>query len=73
MFIRRYTDDFGYRVEMNENEFKVMKMLYDKLIFNPEGVSNYFKVTDQDVQIINQMRMQLNGMKHSRLLFEENW
>jgi hypothetical protein len=73
MFIRRYTDDFGYRVDMNEDEFKVMKMLYDKLIFNPEGVSNYFKVTGQDVEIINQMRVQLNGMKHSRLLFEENW
>jgi hypothetical protein len=73
MFIRRYTDDLGYRVDMNEDEFKVMKMLYDKLIFNPEGVSNYFKVTGQDVEIINQMRIQLNGMKHSRLLFEENW
>jgi hypothetical protein len=58
---------------MNEDEFKVMKMVYDKLIFNPEGVSNYFKVTGQDVEIINQMRIQLNGMKHSRLLFEENW
>jgi predicted nucleic acid-binding protein len=73
MFIKRYTDDLAYTLEMNEDEFKVMKMLYDKLIFNPEGVSNYFKVTDQDVEIINQMRIQLNGIKNSRLLFEENW
>jgi hypothetical protein len=73
MFIRKYTTDLGYRVDMNEDEFKVMKMLYDKLIFTPEGVSNYFKITGKDVEIINQMRIQLNGMKHSRLLFEENW
>jgi hypothetical protein len=73
MFIKRYTDDLAYTLELNEDEFKTVKKVIDKLIFNPEGVSNYFKVTGQDVEIINQMRIQLNGMKHIRLLFEENW
>jgi hypothetical protein len=63
MFIKRYTDDLTYSLDMNEDEFKVMKKLYDKLLFNPEGVSNYFKVTSQDVEIINQMRTQLNGIR----------
>jgi hypothetical protein len=73
MHINKYYDDITYVLEMNEDEFKVMKKMIDKLLFNPDGVSNYFKVTDQDVEIINQMRIQLNGMKNSRLLFEENW
>jgi hypothetical protein len=73
MFIKRHTDDITYSLDMNEDEFKVVRKVIDKLIFNPEGVSNYFKVTNQDVEIINQMRIQMNGMKHSRLLFEENW
>jgi hypothetical protein len=73
MFIKRHTDDLTYSLDMNEDEFKVMRKVIDKLIFNPEGVSNYFKVTGQDVEFINQMRIQLNGIKHSRLLFEENW
>jgi hypothetical protein len=63
MFIRRYTDDLAYTLEMNEDEFKVVRKVIDKLIFNPEGVSNYFKVTDHDVQIINQTRTQLNGTR----------
>jgi hypothetical protein len=63
MFIKRYTDDLTYSLDMNEDEFKTVKKVIDKLLFNPEGVSNYFKVTDQDVQIINQIRTQLNGIR----------
>jgi hypothetical protein len=43
MFIRKYTDDLAYTLEMNKDEFKVMKLLYDKLLFNREGVSNQFR------------------------------
>jgi hypothetical protein len=63
MFIRKYTDDLTYTLDMNEDEFKTVKKVIDKLLFNPEGVSNYFKVTGQDVEIINQIRTQLNGMR----------
>jgi hypothetical protein len=63
MFIKRYTDDLTYSLDMNEDEFKTVKKVIDKLLFNPEGVSNYFKVTDQDVQIIDQIRTQLNGVR----------
>jgi hypothetical protein len=52
-----------HHIRMNEEEFDIFKKLMNKIIFNPEGVSNYFKVTGEDVHIINQMRTQLNGMK----------
>jgi hypothetical protein len=63
MFIRRYTDDLAYTLELNEEEFKTVKKVIDKLLFNPDGVSNYFKVTGEDIHIINQIRTQLNGVK----------
>jgi hypothetical protein len=63
MYIRRYTDDLAYTLELNEEEFKTVKKVIDKLLFNPEGVSNYFKVTGEDVHIINQIRTQLNSVK----------
>jgi hypothetical protein len=50
-------------LDLNDDEIKVLRKLIDKLLFNPEGVSNYFKVTGEEVEIINQMRTSLNGMK----------
>jgi hypothetical protein len=63
MFIRRYTDDLAYTLELNEDEFKTVKKVIDKLLFNPEGVSNYFKVTGEEAKIVNQIRTQLNGIR----------
>lgn len=50
-------------LEMNELEYSVIKRMIDKLIFNPDNVSNQFKVTDIEVEVINQMRTNLNNIR----------
>jgi hypothetical protein len=62
MFIRKYTYD-QTSLDLNNDEIKVLCKVIDKLIFNPEYVSNQFKVTSRDVEVINQMRTSLNGVK----------
>jgi hypothetical protein len=62
MFIRKYTDD-QTSLDLNNDEIKVLRKLIDKLLFNPECVSNQFKVTSRDVEVINQMRTSLNGIR----------
>jgi hypothetical protein len=63
MYIRRNTADLTYTLDLNEDEYKVMRKIIDKLVFNPDGVSNYFKVTDGEVKIVDQMRNSLNHIR----------
>jgi hypothetical protein len=62
MFIRKYTDD-QTSLDLNNDEIKVLRKIIDKLLFNPECVSNQFKINSRDVEVINQMRTQLNGVR----------
>jgi hypothetical protein len=63
MYIRRYTDDLTFTLDLNEDEYKMMRKIIDKLAFNPEGVSNQFKIPTEEVKIVNQMRNNLNYIR----------
>jgi hypothetical protein len=52
-----------HTMELNETEFMVMKRMINKLIFNSSGVSNQFKVSNKEIEVINQMRSNLNFVR----------
>lgn len=62
MYIEKYIDN-TYAMELNEQEFAVLKKLYGKLLFNPECVSNQFKLPTEDIEIIKHMNRYLHGVR----------
>ena len=65
MYIRQNQSP-TYILELNNDEYKTLKLIIDKLIFNPSNVSNYFKIKEEEVQTINQIRTSLNGYKEGK-------
>lgn len=64
MHIFRNTSDLTYSVEMNRFEYEVFKKVFSKLIFNPEGVSNYFKMTPEEVEEVRKINGTLYGIRY---------
>lgn len=44
-----------YTMELNEDEYKAIKEILNKLIFNPNGVSNQFKLPHHEIEVLRQM------------------
>jgi hypothetical protein len=57
-------NDFTYNLEMNAAEYQVFKNVFGKLIFNPDGISNYFKMIPEDVEIVRKMDGTMYGVKY---------
>jgi hypothetical protein len=53
-----------YSVEMNNVEYVVFKKVFSKLIFNPEGVSNYFKLIPEEIEEVRKMNGTLYGIRY---------
>jgi hypothetical protein len=51
-----------YTMELNQIEYNVIKKMIDKLIFNPDNVSNYFKVTSKEADIVRHFQKYMHGM-----------
>jgi hypothetical protein len=49
---------------MNRFEYEVFKKVFSKLIFNPEGVSNYFKMTPEEVEEVRKINGTLYGIRY---------
>jgi hypothetical protein len=55
MYIKRNRDDHTNYIEMNDVEYQVFKKIFSILIFNPKGVSNYFKVSNEEADIVRKI------------------
>jgi hypothetical protein len=55
MYIKRNRDDHTNYIEMNDVEYQVFKKIFSTLIFNPECVSNYFKVSNDEADIVRKI------------------
>ena len=48
-----------YKVEMNSKEYQAFSEVFDRLIFNPDGVSNQFKLENNKVKVVKSMSLQV--------------
>jgi hypothetical protein len=49
---------------MNSFEYEVFKKVFDRLLFNPEGVSNQFKLPSEEVEIVRKMNGTMYGIRY---------
>jgi hypothetical protein len=63
MYVNRNTNH-TYSVDLNVAEYRVLKKVFDRLLFNPEGVSNQFKLPTEEVEIVRKMNGTLYGIRY---------
>jgi hypothetical protein len=58
-----------YKVEMNSKEYETFSEVFDRIIFNPEGVSNQFKLTNDKVKVVKSMSLQVYANNRPKSIY----
>jgi hypothetical protein len=64
MHVYQNATDSTYTVGLNAAEYQVFKKILSRLIFNPEGVSNQFKLSKDEISVIRKMNGTLYGIRY---------
>jgi hypothetical protein len=58
-----------YKVEMNSKEYEAFSEVFDRIIFNPDGVSNQFKLENNKVKVVKSMSLQVYANNRPKSIY----
>lgn len=58
-----------YKLEMNSKEYQVFRKVFDRLIFNPDGVSNAFRFEDEEIKLVKNINAYLYAMDRPKSIY----
>jgi hypothetical protein len=58
-----------HKIEMNSKEYEAFSEVFGRLIFNPDGVSNQFKLENDKVKVVKSMSLQIYANNRPKSIY----
>jgi hypothetical protein len=58
-----------HKIEMNSKEYQAFSELFSRLIFNPDGVSNQFRLENDKVKVVKSMSLQVYANNRPKSIY----